>query len=304
MKASYVVFARNKRKHLEACLQSAVAQSWSDLEIVFSDQGSTDGTRELMQEYADRYKGPAKIRVLDCPDRTPPGMSALNEHLNWIMTQLDTDVVLVSASDDVAHPNRTAKVMQAYEQHDPAMVLTAMQFDDVDNPAGRSIGNTAYERPEGFLTGAEIIENHIGGSASQSWRLDFFNKIGGCKGIQPQDVFYCFLAAQDKGVYWLPEQLYCYVMHADEHNTGLGGVQLAAQYAGDKDKSAQVVELMHYQITSSYCALVERAQELYPNMRDADRTRLFHELLSRAYSWAKARDTLTYSNVPPLPMVA
>ena len=299
-----MVFARNKRKNIEKCLQTALQQSTPGLEIIFSDQGSTDGTREVMQAYADKYDGPHSVRVIDCPDRTPQGMTGMNQHLNWIMTQVQTDVAIVTAADDYSEPDRSRKVMEAYEEFDADVVLTSQTFLDVDNPESERAGRTDFVSDARFVTGGEIIERLIGGSGSQSWRTDFYQRIGGCTGICPQDIYFCFLAAQGRGCYWLPDNLHTYVMRADAGNTGLEGVHRLAKYAGDSDRVHQIEELMQYQITSSYFYLAERTKELFPDVDSSEYSLLLAHILSRAYTWAKMRDVLTYGGIPPLPMVA
>ena len=60
MKTAYVITAREKAKlapHVERCVLAAFAQKTREpIDIILSDQGSTDGTRELLQrlgQYTD-----------------------------------------------------------------------------------------------------------------------------------------------------------------------------------------------------------------------------------------------------------
>ena len=46
--------ALNVVKYIRPCMESVINQSFTDLEILFIDAGSTDGTLEIMQEYASR----------------------------------------------------------------------------------------------------------------------------------------------------------------------------------------------------------------------------------------------------------
>ena len=46
--------ALNVAKYIRTCIESVINQSFTDLEILFIDAGSTDGTVEIMQEYASK----------------------------------------------------------------------------------------------------------------------------------------------------------------------------------------------------------------------------------------------------------
>ncbi|MFC6864709.1 glycosyltransferase [Halomicroarcula sp. GCM10025817] len=54
-KVSVVVTAHNYAKYLEACLNSAVNQTYDDYEVVVVDDGSTDETPEILREYTYEY---------------------------------------------------------------------------------------------------------------------------------------------------------------------------------------------------------------------------------------------------------
>ena len=52
-KISVVVPAYNVEKYLERCLDSILEQSYSNLEVIVVDDGSTDGTGKIVQRYMD-----------------------------------------------------------------------------------------------------------------------------------------------------------------------------------------------------------------------------------------------------------
>ena len=56
MNISIVMATHNGRVYLEKQLQSLLAQTYLPLEIVISDDGSTDGTRELLSQYAGVHR--------------------------------------------------------------------------------------------------------------------------------------------------------------------------------------------------------------------------------------------------------
>ena len=54
VKVSVVVPMRNEEGNVRGCLEAVLAQDHGELEIVVMDDGSTDGTSELLQAYGDR----------------------------------------------------------------------------------------------------------------------------------------------------------------------------------------------------------------------------------------------------------
>jgi glycosyltransferase involved in cell wall biosynthesis len=63
MKASVAVFTYNHASFIEQAIDSVLAQETGfEFELVIGDDASTDGTREILRRYRERY--PAKIRLL------------------------------------------------------------------------------------------------------------------------------------------------------------------------------------------------------------------------------------------------
>ena len=60
-KVSVIMPSLNVAKYIGACMDSVVNQTLSDIEIIAVDAGSTDGTAEILQEYAERDK---RIRLI------------------------------------------------------------------------------------------------------------------------------------------------------------------------------------------------------------------------------------------------
>lgn len=56
-KISVIVPAYNVEKYLRRCLDSLVYQTYPHLEILVIDDGSTDGTRGIIEEYVSRFRG-------------------------------------------------------------------------------------------------------------------------------------------------------------------------------------------------------------------------------------------------------
>lgn len=274
------------------CVESVLNQTYSPMEIILSDQGSTDSSLAILQEYQRRYNGPNTVRVVQCPDTDKKYMAGFNVHLNWLHTQTDADIVLVTSADDFNHHDRTTKVVKAFEEHNPDMVGTAIQFINDDNSVN---GETDFPRESRFIAPIEMAERLVGGSSSQAWKHEFYETIGGIPGSAIIDVYLPFLSTAGKGFYFIHELLYGYFHWADIENTGLGGVLRAAQ----GDEKVQYDELQRYQITSTYFAILDHIFKINCLKDDVLGT-LSKHLMGLSHSLINIRDEMTHKRISPI----
>lgn len=68
-RVSIVVPARNEEKHIEACLDSILAQTYTDFEVIVVDGESEDRTAELVAGYSARDP---RVRLITNPRRITP----------------------------------------------------------------------------------------------------------------------------------------------------------------------------------------------------------------------------------------
>lgn len=106
---SLALSAYNQRRFVAEAVASALAQTYSPLEVLLSDDASTDGTFDIMKEMAAAYRGPHKV-ILN-RNRTNNGTA---QHINRQIELLAGVVYVGMAGDDVSLPERTEKSMQAF----------------------------------------------------------------------------------------------------------------------------------------------------------------------------------------------
>jgi glycosyltransferase involved in cell wall biosynthesis len=58
---SFIVVAYNQDKYIKEAVLGAFSQTYQPLEIILSDDGSSDLTFEIMQDMVEKYVGPHKI---------------------------------------------------------------------------------------------------------------------------------------------------------------------------------------------------------------------------------------------------
>ena len=55
VKVSIIVPVYNTGKYLKECLDSLVNQTFTDTEIICVNDGSTDNSLEILEEYSEKY---------------------------------------------------------------------------------------------------------------------------------------------------------------------------------------------------------------------------------------------------------
>ena len=55
IKTSVIIPVYNTEKYLDACVESVLAQTQEEIEIILVDDGSTDGSRRIIEKYEKTY---------------------------------------------------------------------------------------------------------------------------------------------------------------------------------------------------------------------------------------------------------
>jgi glycosyltransferase involved in cell wall biosynthesis len=130
---TFYVIAYNQSRFVGEAVESALAQTYSPIEILFSDDCSTDGTFEIIRERIKRYSGPHRV-VLNRNDRT----LGLSEHLNRILQLATGELIIAADGDDVSSPQRTERCVDVWLKNGkPAAVASSVSCIDAAGNASK-----------------------------------------------------------------------------------------------------------------------------------------------------------------------
>lgn len=180
---STVIPTYNRRGELPRAIDSALAQSWPDQEILVVDDGSTDGTAQMLADrYGNRVRciikpngGVSSARNLGMREAKGEFIALLDSDDEWLPGKLEKQVALLRANPalgmalcdvqrvDAAH--RPTDVLRRREAipRDGDALLTLLRMPSLA-PASVLMRRTVFESIGGFDEGlrtAEDIDFHL-----------------------------------------------------------------------------------------------------------------------------------------------
>lgn len=103
---SFLVTAYNSEKHLETTLNSLLKQTYNHIEIIIVDDGSKDGTVEILKRFVQRHE---RVNAFF------PGRLGRAKALNYGLSQCNGKYIAVNDADDISMSNRIEKQVQFLE---------------------------------------------------------------------------------------------------------------------------------------------------------------------------------------------
>ena len=142
--ASVLITNHNYERYIGEAIQSVLAQTYPNFEVVVCDDGSTDNSCEVIDAWRKRDPRVWLVR------QSNGGQGAA---LNAAFSAAKGDVIVLLDGDDMAVENRLALIIQAFHRHPDAGTVThALRILD---PQGRQHGRDPEEPlDEGWLAPA------------------------------------------------------------------------------------------------------------------------------------------------------
>jgi glycosyltransferase involved in cell wall biosynthesis len=198
---SVIMCVHNRERFLEPAMRSVLDQSRRDLEFIVWDDGSTDGSRDIIARLA---KGDPRVRAFFEPNRGAAAAIKLAHHhasahyLGWV------------DSDDLLLPDALKLTAQTLDTR-PSLGMVYTDHIILDE-AGRSLGlgkrcQIPYS-PERLLV--DFMTFHF-----RLFRRDAFEKAGGINDSfdAAHDYDFCLRLSEVATIGHLPKPLYAYRVH-------------------------------------------------------------------------------------------
>lgn len=126
-----MITAYNIDAFIRESIEAAFKQTYTPLEIVLSDDCSSDRTYKIMEEMALSYTGPHKIKL----NKNPRNLG-ITQHMNKAYLELATgDIIIAAHGDDISRYDRAEKTYQFFVNHKDysALSLSIVSIDEQGN---------------------------------------------------------------------------------------------------------------------------------------------------------------------------
>jgi glycosyltransferase involved in cell wall biosynthesis len=150
-------------------IESVLAQTHPHVEHVLVDDGSTDGTLAILEDYAQRY--PDRVRVVSFDERAGPTRrrnEALDAARGTYLAWLD--------HDDLWDPTKLAKQVAVLER-DPAVGFVFTQWELFEDASGDLLEKSQI-RPGGDTLRRLFVEGCFVASSTVVWRREAMERRG------------------------------------------------------------------------------------------------------------------------------
>lgn len=177
---TFALFAYNQEKYIREAVEGALAQDYPNLELIISDDASTDSTWEVVQSAVESYTGTKKLLL----NRNARNLG-LGAHVNSVVQIASGMLLIAAAGDDISHRDRTSVLVSEWLARGmpPAISSQARLISSNGEDLGQFSGYLGmYPRPSEnravsisrLITKGECIT--LGCAAA--WRRDVFEVFG------------------------------------------------------------------------------------------------------------------------------
>lgn len=159
----------NHERYVKAAIEFALAQSYSPLHILISDDCSQDNSWDIIEKTVTSYDGPHKVTI-----RCNAKNMGAAEHINLVMGMAKGDLLVGCSADDIQMPHRVQTMVDIWCQngkgdiliHGPVVPMN-LQGKPSDTPYYPKITKNNPDATELALA----FETYIGASSAFSLSL-------------------------------------------------------------------------------------------------------------------------------------
>ena len=168
-----LVLAYQQAGTIEAAIRGALAQTHSPLEVVISDDASTDGTWDAIERAVAGYAGPHRLVL----NRNAANLG-IGAHIDTMVALSHGELLFVAAGDDISLPQRCARVVDAWLAADRRPDLISMPLIDLDEH-GQTHATITPTDLSTYRNAADWLARppHVIGAA-QAWTRRVFDRFG------------------------------------------------------------------------------------------------------------------------------
>ena len=120
--ASFCVFTYNQEAFISDAIRGALSQEYDNLEIIISDDCSTDNTFSIIKSEISQYGGNHTIKLL----RNDRNLGIAKHVCKVLYEEAKGEYIILSAGDDISLPSRTKVCVSFLQQHPEVTSLSVI----------------------------------------------------------------------------------------------------------------------------------------------------------------------------------
>lgn len=114
---TFALFAYNQENYIKEAIDGAFSQTYEPMEIILSDDCSTDHTFEIMRKMASEYRGRHTIHLI----KNNMNLGIIR-HVKNVYDRSNGSIIVNASGDDISYPNRVRRIVQAFQESDCSLV--------------------------------------------------------------------------------------------------------------------------------------------------------------------------------------
>ena len=280
--ATFALFTYNQEAYVRQAIKGAIAQDYPNLEIIISDDCSSDRTYEIIESMLTPHDG----RVLIRQNEKNMGVAA---HINEVMRIAKGEIIVVAAGDDISARNRCSAIVEAWvaAEKKPDSICSTVRLID---QKGALLGTVSCDESAvldgDFFTGRRWI---LG--CSHAWTRRGFDVFGELpEYLQAEDKAIGFRSALLGGLLYINQALVDYRVHVDSITSSNSSLKKAFQSAMNLKCHSQDIQALVNVLTVDRVSGIRNSLELQIKQADArievySATSILSRILSVFRNW-------------------
>ena len=205
------LFSYNQEKFIKQAVESALLQDYSNLEIIISDDHSTDNTVSIIKTIVNDYLGKHIVRI---------NVNSINlgvgKHVNQSFKMANGEFIVFAAGDDISSPQRVSRVVDRWlklGKKVSAIYSDAKLIDHENNDCGFLKVALSELQPTAYNLIVYEPKNgiYLLMGASAAYAKDLNKKFGDLlPNVNVEDIPLTVRASLSKGVSYIHEPLISY----------------------------------------------------------------------------------------------
>lgn len=170
---TFVLLTYNQEEYVADAIASVFAQDYDCLQIIVSDDCSTDNTFNIIKSRAELYSGPHEVIV-----RKNEKNIGIGAHISRVNDLAEGELVVVGAGDDISLEHRVSTIASAWLERNkrPGLIHSGCFLIDQD---GKDLGKQSCTWLELFDSPYVIAnKNSFVIGATEAWDRIMFSSFG------------------------------------------------------------------------------------------------------------------------------